>query len=55
MIDLIIRNANLPDGRKGVDITIKNGIIVDVGPHLNAQATREIDATDRLVTPPFGE
>jgi len=53
MLDLIIRNANLPDGRKGFDITIKDGTIVDVEPHLNAQATREIDATDRLVTPPF--
>ena len=53
MFDLIIRNANLPDGRTGIDIAIKDGTIVDVGPHLDAQATREIDATGRLVTPPF--
>jgi cytosine deaminase len=53
MIDLIIRNANLPDGQKGIDIAIKNGSIAEVGPKLDFQATREIDATDRLATPPF--
>jgi cytosine deaminase len=53
MIDLVIRNANLPDGRKGVDIAVENGRIVEVGPRLEAQANRQIDATDRLVTPPF--
>ena len=53
MIDLIIRNANLPDGQKGIDIAIQNGSIAEVGPKLDVQATREIDATDRLATPPF--
>jgi cytosine deaminase len=53
MLDLLIRNANLPDGKKGIDIAIENGSIVQVGPKLDAQATREIDATDRLATPPF--
>lgn len=53
MLDLIIRNANLPDGRTGLDIAIQNGTIVDVGPHLDAQANREIDATGLLATPPF--
>jgi len=53
MIDLIIRNANLPDGQKGIDIAIKNGSIAEVGPKLDFQATREIDATDRLATPPL--
>jgi cytosine deaminase len=53
MIDLLIRNANLPDGREGIDIAVENGAIVEVGPHLEAQATREIDATGRLTTPPF--
>ncbi|MCK5203020.1 MAG: amidohydrolase family protein, partial [Desulfobacterales bacterium] len=51
--DLIIRNANLPDGQKGIDIAIKNGSIAEVGPKLDFQATREIDATDRLATPPL--
>jgi cytosine deaminase len=53
MLDLIIRNANLPDGRNGMDIAVKNERIVELGPKLNAQATREIDATGRLATPPF--
>ena len=53
MLDLLIRNANLPDGRKGMDIGVENGRIVEVGPNLDSRATREIDATDRLATPPF--
>ncbi len=53
MIDLIIRNANLPDGRTGVDIAIENGLISDVAPGLDARARREIGADGRLVSPPF--
>ncbi len=53
MIDLILRNTNLPDGRKGIDIAVKNGRIVEVGPHLPMQANQEIDATGCLATPPF--
>jgi cytosine deaminase len=53
MLDLLIKNANLPDGRTGVDIAADNGRIVDVGPRLEVQADREIDATGRLVSPPF--
>ncbi len=53
MLDLIIRNANLPDGRTGIDIAIADGVIADVAVELDAKATREIDATGRLATPPF--
>ncbi|MBT8366587.1 MAG: amidohydrolase family protein [Deltaproteobacteria bacterium] len=53
MLDLIIRNANLPDGRTGIDIAVKDGLIAEIGVNLDAQATRQIDATGRLVTPPF--
>jgi cytosine deaminase len=53
MFDLIIRNANLPDGRSGIDIGIQGGKIVTIEKGLNAQAQEEIDATGRLVTPPF--
>jgi len=53
MFDLIIRNANLPDGRKGIDIAIANGVIADVAVKLDAKAIREIDATGRLASPPF--
>lgn len=53
MLDLLIRNANLPDGQKGIDIAVENGRILEVGPKLDVRASREIDATDRLATPPF--
>ncbi len=53
MFDLIIRNANLPGGRKGVDIGVQDGRIASIAPKLDAAAAQEIDATDRLVTPPF--
>ena len=53
MLDLIVRNANLPDGRERMDIAVQNGRIVEVGPNLTARSTREIDATGRLATPPF--
>ncbi len=53
MLDLIIRNANLADGRRGVDIAIKDGKIVEVGPAIAADAGQAIDAAGRLVTAPF--
>ncbi|NKK80107.1 amidohydrolase family protein [Rhizobium leguminosarum] len=53
MFDLIVRNANLPDGRKGIDIGIQGGKIVAIESNLQAQAKEEIDATGRLVSPPF--
>ena len=52
-MDLIVRGANLPDGRVGVDIGVQDGRIVAVEPALKAEAGQEIDATDRLVSPPF--
>jgi len=53
MFDLIVRNANLADGRKGVDIGIQGGKIIAVEPNLQAQPREEIDASGRLVSPPF--
>lgn len=52
-MDLVIRNAALPDGRAGIDIGIANGRIAAVEPRLAAQGARELDATGCLVTPPF--
>jgi cytosine deaminase len=52
-MDLILRGANLPDGRTGYDIGIEKGRIAAVEPALKAKAKREIDAPGRLVTPPF--
>ncbi len=53
MFDLIIRNANLPDGRSGIDIAILGGKIAALDKNLDAKAGEEIDASGRLVTPPF--
>jgi len=52
-MDLIIRNANLPDGRIGMDIGIKDGKIVALEVALTAKAQKEIDASGYLVSPPF--
>jgi cytosine deaminase len=53
MFDLILRGANLPDGRQGIDIGIAQGKIAALEPKLGGEAKREIDAKGRLVTPPF--
>jgi len=53
MFDLIIRDANLPDGRKGMDIAVSGGLIAAVEKTIEAPAGEEIMATNRLVSPPF--
>ena len=53
MLDLVVRNANLPDGRQRLDIAITDGRIVELGTGIEGQAAREIDARGCLVTPPF--
>ncbi len=53
MFDLIIRNANLPDGREGLDIGVSSGKIAAIGKSIVVAAGEEIDATGRLVSPPF--
>jgi cytosine deaminase len=50
---LVLRNATLPDGRRGIDIGIDQGRIVAVEARLAARGAREIDAGGDLVTPPF--
>lgn len=52
-MDLVIRNASLPDGRRQIDIAIENGRIAALGERLALQGAREIDAEGDLVTPPF--
>ena len=52
-MDLIIRNANLPDGRVGIDIGIKDGKIAALEVALTAKTQKEIDASGYLVSPPF--
>lgn len=53
MTDLIIRNANFPDGSTGMDIVISEGRIQQVGKQLPVNANETIDAAGNLVTPPF--
>src|SRR5262245_66504341 len=52
-MDLVFRKANLPDGRTGVDVGIERERIVAVEAGLRANAAQEIDAEDRLLSPPF--
>ena len=53
MLDLIVRNGNLADGRRGVDLGIQGDKIVALEPRLEATAGQEIDATGRLLSAPF--
>jgi cytosine deaminase len=52
-LDLLIRHANLPDGRTNQDIAVEDGRIVEVRPAIEAAAMYEIEAGNRLVSPPF--
>ncbi len=52
-MELIVRNATLPDGREGMDIACKDGRIVAVEADITAEAGEVIDAAGLLVTPPF--
>ncbi|MBF0680704.1 MAG: amidohydrolase family protein [Devosia sp.] len=53
MFDLKITNANLPDGRNGVDIGVRDGRIAAIEPNLAGDAGETIDAGGQLVAPPF--
>lgn len=53
MLDLLVRDAVLPDGRRGVDIGCRDGRIVAVGPGVAETAVGTIDADGQLVSPPF--
>ncbi|HSI41163.1 MAG TPA: amidohydrolase family protein [Xanthobacteraceae bacterium] len=52
-LDLLVRGAVLPDGRRGVDIGCRDGRILAVEPGIDAEAARVIEAQGRLVAPPF--
>src|SRR5262245_741231 len=52
-IDLIVRDATLPDGRTGLDIAAAGGRIVAVERAIAGDAQRVIQAAGRLVSPPF--
>ncbi len=53
MIDLLLRNATLPDGRTGIDIACMNGRIAELGQAIPGEAATVIDAAGYLVSPPL--
>lgn len=50
-MDLVLRNARLPDRPDLVDLAVEAGRIAAVGPRLAARGAREIDAARRVVIP----
>ncbi len=53
MLDLLITNATLHDGRTGMSVAVQDGHITEVGQGLQAPAHETIDAGGYLLTPPF--
>ena len=53
MLDLLVRNARLPDGRERMSVAVQQGRIVVVRAGLDAPAHELLDAQDRLLSPPF--
>lgn len=54
-MDLIVRHATLYDNNKRVDIGIKDGKIELIEDKINRTAQHEIDASGKIVAPPFVE
>jgi cytosine deaminase len=55
MVDLVLRNATLPDGLTGIDIAVEQNKIVDRGFNLEYVPSQEIDLEGRLLIPGFVE
>ncbi len=53
MLDLLIYNATLPDGRSGMSVAVQAGRIAAVEPGLQAPAHETLDAGALLLSPPF--
>ncbi|MEO7401660.1 MAG: amidohydrolase family protein [Polaromonas sp.] len=53
MLDLLVKNATLPDGRANMSVAVRGGQIVEVAPGLDAPAHKVIDARGFLLSPPF--
>jgi cytosine/creatinine deaminase len=52
MLDLLIKNARLTDGRR-VDVAVQGDAIAAVDANIEAEATARIDAREQLLTAPF--
>ncbi len=53
MLDLLIKNATLPDGRTNASVAVQDGRIVQVELGLQADAHETLDAQGQLLAPPF--
>ena len=53
MSDLLVRNANLPDGRNGIDILVRQGRIERIDHHIPFNDIPVLDAQGNLLTAPF--
>ncbi len=53
MLDLLITNARLPDGRHTMSVGVMAGRIVEVQPGWHAPAHQVLDAGGLLLSPPF--
>jgi cytosine/creatinine deaminase len=53
MLDLLVTDATLPDGREQMSIAVQDGRIVEVTPGLKAPAHETVAAGGLLVAPPF--
>ncbi|CAN7183748.1 MULTISPECIES: amidohydrolase family protein [unclassified Variovorax] len=53
MLDLLVHNATLPDGRSGMSIAVQGGRIIEVTAGLDAPAAEKLDAQGLLVAPHF--
>ena len=53
MLDLLVRNATLPDGRTRMSIAAQDGRITEVTEGLAAPAHETLDAQGLLLSPPF--
>ena len=53
MLDMLIQNATLPDGREHMAVAVQEGKIVEVSQGLSAPAHKVIDAQGMLLSPPF--
>ena len=53
MLDLLIQNANLPDGRCHMSVAVQGDKIVEVTRDLQAPAHQTLDAQGQLLCPPF--
>ena len=49
MFDFMVKNASLPDGKVGMDVGCKNGIITAIERNISAEAKETIDADGLLL------